>query len=361
MNPKRTIFIVALISLTMFLLVFSSCSSQKSFRDETITAENKAEILSKADSQLTVEEGRLLGQYLERSYPQLAKNDLPIGRTLTQMITEERAVAASSQPQQAEAQVEAEPETAAVTNVPAKGKTAAPAAPKPKQAPAAPQAPAPQSSAQVTSQPQASTPAEATNSAHNAEQIPPAAAIPEVAVPEAPKPIIVEVEPGTDIQVRLVEALGTDTAQTGDRFELQLADDLVVGDHLIAPKGSRARGRVLDSQAAGKVKGLATISLILTDLYIGQDQFPLQTETLTYQAEKTTGKDAAKVGIGAGVGAILGAIIGGKKGAAIGAGVGAGAGTTTVLATKGDELEFPVEQMFRFRLTQGFKVEVLED
>ena len=357
MNKKKTILIVAFISLSMFLLVLSSCSSGKTtFKDETITAENRAEILSKADSQLTVEEGRLLGQYLERSYPQLDKNDLPVGRTLNQMIEEERVVAASRPAQQAEAPMEAAPETAAITTPPAKTNAAPPAAPKPRPKPAAQQASTP-----AASQPQAAAPAETTSPAINAEQVNPAAAIPEAVVPETPQPIIVEVPSGTDLQVRLVEALGTQTSQTGDRFELQLADDLVVGNHLIATKGSRLRGRVINSQAAGKVKGLATMSLTLTDLYIGQDQFPLQAETLTYQAEKTTGKDAAKVGIGTGVGAILGAIIGGKKGAVIGAGVGAGAGTGTVLATKGDELEFPVEQMFRFRLTEGFSVEVLQD
>ena len=180
-------------------------------------------------------------------------------------------------------------------------------------------------------------------------------------IPVTSQPGVFEIVSGTDIMTRLVEPLSTKTAQNGDRFELQLADDLVVGDHLIAPRGTRARGRVVNSQASGKVKGLATISLTLTDLYIGQDQFPLQSETLTLQAEKTTGKDAAKIGIGTGVGAIIGAIAGGGKGAVIGAGVGAGAGTTVVLATSGDELEFPVEQMFQFRLTKGFTVEVPRD
>ena len=187
------------------------------------------------------------------------------------------------------------------------------------------------------------------------------AQLPVEVMPETSQPGVYEIVSGTEIMTRLAEPLSTETAQNGDRFELQLADDLVVGNHLIAPRGTRARGRVLNAQASGKVKGLATISLTLTDLYIGQDQFSLQSETLTLQAEKSIGKDAATVGIGTGVGAIIGAIAGGGKGAVIGAGVGAGAGTTVVLATKGDELEFPVEQMFAFRLTKGFKVEVLRD
>ena len=367
MYQKKAIPILAFIAATILLISLTSCSKEETFRDETITAANSADILSKADSQLTVEELRLLKQYLNRSYPQLGENDLPLGRTLKQMIDEERLVAASSPAQQNNAAAD-QAASAQAEAVAPPAKTA-PAAPAPSRPRAAPQAPAAQTPAQAPAQAQATAPAEtvapadtAAETTRNAEQSAPVTSLPETAAaPAAPVPVVVEVASGTDLQVRLVEAIGTATTQTGDRFELELAEDLVVGDKLIAPKGSRARGRVLDSQAAGKVKGLATMSLTLTDLYIGQEQFPLQAETLTYQAEKTTGKDAAKVGIGTGVGAILGAIIGGKKGAAVGAGVGAGAGTATVLATKGDELVFPVEQMFRFRLNNGFNVEVLED
>ena len=371
MNQKKTIWIFALISITLLLVSLTSCSQKTTFRDETISSVNMAEILSKANTELTVEEARLLEQYLKRSYPQLAENDLPAGRTLNQMIEEERIVESTRPAQEAADATEAEPDMDKTTAPPVKTETTPPAAPEPRTPPPARQVPAQQAAALATTpaqQPGAQATAsegaagltEKTQQASSSEIIP-EAVIPEPVIPEVPQPIVVEVESGVDIQVRLVESLNTETAETGDRFELQLAEDLAVGDQLIAPKGSRARGRVLNSQSAGKVMGVATISLTLTDLYIGEEQFPLQAETLTYEAEKTTGRDAAKVGVASGIGAILGAIIGGGKGAAIGAGVGAGAGTTTVLATKGDELEFPVEQMFRFRLTEGFKVEVIEE
>lgn len=386
MKPKKAIWIFALISITLLLVSLTSCGSGKTtFRDETVTTENKAEILSKANIELTVEEARLLEQYLKKSYPQLAENDLPAGRTLNQMIEEERIVESTRTARQAADETEAQPDMDETTAPPVKTETTAPPVPEPRTPPPARQAPAQQPATQAPTparQPvtQVPTPAAAEDTTPAQQAItqvpaPEGAAglmektqqassseiIPEAVIPEVPQPVVVEVESGVDIQVRLVESLNTETAETGDRFELQLAEDLAVGDQLIAPKGSRARGRVLNSQSAGKVKGVATISLTLTDLYVGEEQFPLQAETLTYEAEKTTGKDAAKVGVASGIGAIIGAIIGGGKGAAIGAGVGAGAGTTTVLATKGDELEFPVEQMFRFRLTEGFKVEVIEE
>jgi hypothetical protein len=92
------------------------------------------------------------------------------------------------------------------------------------------------------------------------------------------------------------------------------------------------------------------LSITLSEIAVGNTSYPIQTNTLSFEAEKTTKQDATKVGIGAGVGAIIGAIAGGGKGAAIGAAVGGGAGTATVLATKGKDVKFPVEARFSFVL-----------
>lgn len=334
MNFKKEPWAFALLSILLILASLASCSNGgKSFSDETITAENKAEIAGKAKTDLTLEEARLLGEYLKRFYPGLAEGDLPSGRTINQMIGEEMALASSTRP--------ASQSSLLARDLPHQAETTAPPM---KSA----DTPAPKT---VIFTPQSGSSSQAETVEY----------IPVEVFPETPQPIVVEIVSGTDIKTRLVESLSTRTAQNGDHFEMELAEDLTIGEHLIALKGSRTRGRIISSESSGKVKGLAAISLSLTDLYVEGEQYPLQAETLNFQAEKTTGKDAAKVGIGAGIGAIIGGIAGGGKGAAIGAGVGAGAGTTVVLATKGDELEFPVEQVFQFRLTKSFKAEVIRD
>jgi hypothetical protein len=364
-NLSIWIVILAVLSLVMM----GSCGIlEKNFQEETITTDNKAEIIEKSETELTVEESRLLKQYLERSYPDLGENDLPLGRTLAEMINEEKTIQATSMaasssdqtgPEQTEETVQDEPEAAPKSESRRESRPApqASASPPPTAQPNSSAPPASSAQSRPSSQPDVPT----TQVSDTAQQAAGVSTAPEQAASTLPQPIIVEVDKGADIMVRLVESLSTETAQSGDRFELELAEDLKVGEELIAPKGTRARGRVITSEPAGKVKGLATMSLTLTDLFIEGEQFPIKAETLTYQAEKTTGKDAAKVGVASGIGAVIGAIVGGGKGAAIGAGVGAGAGTGTVLATKGDELVFPVEQMFRFRLTEPFKVEIYED
>ena len=333
MNIKKETWVFALLSILLMLALPTACrNGGKSFSDEIITAENKAEIAGKAKTDLTLEESRLLGKYLKRFYPELAENDLPSGRTINQMIGEEMALASADPASQT---------SLLARDLPLQAETAAP----PMKRSAIP-APKP-----VTFTPQSGSSAQA-EAVEN---------IPVEVFPETPQPIVVEIASGTEIMTRLVESLSTKTARNGDHFEMELAEDLTAGEYLIAPKGSRTRGRIISSESSGKVKGLAAMSMVLTDLYVEGEQYLLQAETLNFQAEKTTGKDAAKVGIGAGIGAIIGGIAGGGKGAAIGAGVGAGAGTTVVLATKGDELEFPMEQMFHFRLTKGFKAEAFRD
>ena len=91
---------------------------------------------------------------------------------------------------------------------------------------------------------------------------------------------------------------------------------------------------------------------------IGNQTYPLQTEILTFEAESTKKKDAAKVGVGAGIGAVIGAIAGGGKGAAIGAAVGGGAGGATVLATRGNEVKFQAEDELSFVLTREVTVKL---
>jgi hypothetical protein len=96
------------------------------------------------------------------------------------------------------------------------------------------------------------------------------------------------------------------------------------------------------------------MSLQLTSLLIGKEAYDLQTDIITKEAESTKKKDATKVGIGAGLGAAIGAIAGGGKGAAIGAAVGG----ATVVATRGKELHFDVEQKFVFVLRRDVNVKL---
>jgi hypothetical protein len=66
--------------------------------------------------------------------------------------------------------------------------------------------------------------------------------------PSLPPPRQVVLETGTWIPVRLSQTLSTEHVVAGDTFEATLADPLIVNGLVIAERGSRASGRVVDSK-----------------------------------------------------------------------------------------------------------------
>ncbi len=184
--------------------------------------------------------------------------------------------------------------------------------------------------------------------------VPPAPVQPPPLPPPPPKPIVIP--SGTRFEVRLLDPISSADNKSGDTFKAALEQDLVADGKIVVPRGSTVTGRLMGVKASGRVEGRAAMSITLTEVMIGETAYPIQTNTLSFEAEKTTKQDATKVGIGAGVGAIIGAIAGGGKGAAIGAAVGGGAGTATVLATKGKEVKFALEDKFSFVLSNDLTV-----
>lgn len=172
-----------------------------------------------------------------------------------------------------------------------------------------------------------------------------------------PEPATAKIEPrtitipqGAKIAVRTTSALSTKTHQAGAPFVATLTEPLVSGETVIAPKGATVEGKVVSSDAGGRVKGRASIAVQLSKIVAGGREIGISTNSVARTARATKKKDAMKIGIGSGIGAAIGAIAGGGKGAAIGAGVGAGAGTGAVLATHGDPAVIPSESLLTFQL-----------
>jgi hypothetical protein len=175
--------------------------------------------------------------------------------------------------------------------------------------------------------------------------------------PLSQKPASVTIAAGTPIKIRTLSTLSTKDTKTGDAFTATLAEPIVIEGNVVAPRGTQVEGRVADSDSGGRVKGVATISVRLTRLRVGDRNVEIQTGTVARRARTTKRKDAAKVGIGAGIGAAIGAIAGGGQGAAIGAASGGAAGTGLVLATHGDPAVIGAESVLTFKLTAPITVE----
>jgi hypothetical protein len=190
------------------------------------------------------------------------------------------------------------------------------------------------------------------------EAAPPAAETPRprpsapAPAPPAPPPKQATLAAGTPLVVRTTNTLSTKVVKTGERFMATLAEPLVSGTWVIAPKGATVEGTVVRADEGGRVKGVASLAVALTALTTADGRrIAIETNTVSVEAKSSVKKDVARTGIASGIGAAIGAIAGGGKGAAIGAGVGAGAGAAGTLATRGDPAVIPAETLLHFELS----------
>jgi hypothetical protein len=172
---------------------------------------------------------------------------------------------------------------------------------------------------------------------------------------KADKPVenTITIPAGTKLHIVLIDALSTDRNHPGDRFSASLSQPVIVDGETVLPERTKVNGRVTDVARSGRVKGRASIRLVLTGVVRNGKRFEISTKPFVEVAQSTKKRDGAIIGGGTGIGALIGGIAGGGKGALIGAAIGAGGGTGTVLATRGKELQYPSETRMTFTLSSS--------
>ncbi|HEU0120571.1 MAG TPA: hypothetical protein VFQ91_08605 [Bryobacteraceae bacterium] len=172
------------------------------------------------------------------------------------------------------------------------------------------------------------------------------------AAPPPAAPMKVTLAEGSILPVRVGETLNSEKNSSGDSWSGTLAEPLVINGMVIAERGARVEGRVSNVKRAGRVKGVANLSVEVTSISTADGQrVPVNTASFTAVGKDETKKDVAKVAIASGIGAAIGAIAGGGKGAGIGAGAGAAAGTGTVMVMRGGPAIINNETLVRFRVS----------
>ncbi len=175
--------------------------------------------------------------------------------------------------------------------------------------------------------------------------------------PEVRVPHTVTLAAGTLLPVRIGETLSSAHSQIGDTFLATLTQPLVIDGFVIAERGARVEGRVVDAAQAGRVRGASHLSISVVRLATSDGQnIRIRTEAYVKDGGSSTGTDAAKIGGGAALGAIIGAIAGGGKGAAIGAGAGGAVGAGDVMLTHGPSAEIKVETQVTFRVQDSVTI-----
>jgi hypothetical protein len=158
---------------------------------------------------------------------------------------------------------------------------------------------------------------------------------------------------GTELDLRLEDALSSDTARVEDRFEATTVVDLRENGRVLIPAGSRVRGVVTAVKNAGRFERKGELQLSFDQITVNGRNYPIRA-TVT-QALEAGGyrDDAEKIGAGAAVGAILGGILGGVKGAITGILIGGGG---VVAATEGEDVNLTSGTILRVQLDQDLNV-----
>jgi hypothetical protein len=179
---------------------------------------------------------------------------------------------------------------------------------------------------------------------------PPPAADTRSAPPPPPPPHKVTVEPGTQLAIRLVDAIDTEKNKLGDTFHATLNSPLSVDGEEVVPAGTDVTGHIVDLKSAGKFAGQSVLVLQLDSIAMGSRTYNIQTDQYKKQGSSRGKNTAEKVGGGAIIGGIIGAIAGGGKGAAIGAAAGGGVGGGVQAASKSQQIKLPSETVLNFTL-----------
>ena len=163
---------------------------------------------------------------------------------------------------------------------------------------------------------------------------------------------------GTVLTVRLNQTVSSKDSNAGDKFTATVEEPVEVGGKVVIPKGATVGGTVTDAKPLGKIKGSATLRLVLDSVTVKDSKYDIRT-TAVARSMKGKGKRTAEFGGGgAAAGAVIGALAGGGKGAAIGMLVGGGAGVAGGAYTGNKDIVLPAETMLSFKLLKPVDIKM---
>jgi len=165
-----------------------------------------------------------------------------------------------------------------------------------------------------------------------------------------PPPAPVQLSAGTNLVVRMIDAVDSEKASVGQTFRASMDEPVLVNGDTVIPRGADVVVKLVDSKDSGKLTGRAELALSLQSVNVNGKTVDINTQTITKESGSRGAKTAKAAGIGAAIGTIVGAAAGGGKGAAIGAGAGAGTGAGVEMATKGEKVKVPSEARLTFVL-----------
>jgi hypothetical protein len=176
---------------------------------------------------------------------------------------------------------------------------------------------------------------------------------------------------GTPLAVHLRTSLSSATSRPGDSFEAVLDEPIYVLGVMVAPRGARVTGRVLDARAATELQEPGYMRLALIAVSLNGQSLPLQTSSIFVKRGSHAKRNFNEV-IGASSEAVIGkasiskasiskasisrastgSLARSEKGPLIGVSTGTAAGLETDSTIENNDVGIAPERRLTFRLAQ---------
>jgi hypothetical protein len=176
---------------------------------------------------------------------------------------------------------------------------------------------------------------------------------------QAGQPVVVP--SGAMLRIRVNKTLASNHTQPGTTFDGIVLNDVTAGGFVAIPRGAAVQGTVVDAKASGALSGRGELSIKLTQISLGGQNYPIVTDLWAHNGgDKTIETVNKAAGFGA-LGAVFGAVAGGGVGAAIGGGVGAAAGIGSSASSGRGQVIIPSEGVVSFELAQPVTLKTVSE
>ena len=81
---------------------------------------------------------------------------------------------------------------------------------------------------------------------------------------------------GTEVRLKFLDSLSSGTAVQGQRFNLEVVDDVVVNGMIVVPHGAKAVGNVVSAKKRGRMGKAGELNVLLDYMLVGDQRVRLR-------------------------------------------------------------------------------------
>src|SRR5688572_2019103 len=180
-------------------------------------------------------------------------------------------------------------------------------------------------------------------------------------------PVSFTIPAGTHLDLTINDELSSRENKPGDTFTAKVFGDVRdASGAIVIQEGATVNGNIVAVKPAPNRRTPGTLTIALSTVEMNGKTFPIRATVDSvqreYRKQPISGKDAAKVGVGAAAGAIVGQVLSkNTKGTVIGAVVGGIAGAGVAAETKDLDIVIPDGSHILVTVTEPMKVAIDRD